>query len=242
MHIAICIATCDRPKLLRKLLAGIAGLTFTKCAIPEITVIVVDNDVSGTAREVCRSVVLPWQLEYVLEPKRGIAAARNRSLREIGDADFVAFIDDDEVPRSTWLDELLWTQASFRADAVAGPVHPCFTEDVPGWIKNADFFDKPVHSNGESLAWCASGNVLLARNVLEHVTAFDDRFDFAGYDFQLAGRDGVFVIDPQRASPLLRMVEPLGVRRPEFGRRMRESMTVRAPRIVVATAIAGAAA
>jgi hypothetical protein len=57
-----------------------------------------------------------------------------------------------------------------------------------------------------------------------------------------AGRDGVFVIDPQGASPLLRMVEPLGVRRPEFGRRMRESMTIRAPRIVVAAAIAGAAA
>jgi hypothetical protein len=57
-----------------------------------------------------------------------------------------------------------------------------------------------------------------------------------------AGREGVFVIDSQRASPLLRMVEPLGVKRPEFGRRMRESMTIRAPRIVVATAIAGAAA
>jgi hypothetical protein len=57
-----------------------------------------------------------------------------------------------------------------------------------------------------------------------------------------AGREGVFVIDPQRASPLLRMVEPLGVRRPEFGRRMRESMTIRAPRIVVAAAIVGAAA
>jgi hypothetical protein len=33
-----------------------------------------------------------------------------------------------------------------------------------------------------------------------------------------AGREGVFVIDPQRASPILRMVEPLGVKRPEFGR------------------------
>jgi hypothetical protein len=50
-----------------------------------------------------------------------------------------------------------------------------------------------------------------------------------------AGRDGVFVIDPQRASPLLRPVEPLGVRRASFGRQMQAALTIPAPRIVVAT-------
>lgn len=49
-----------------------------------------------------------------------------------------------------------------------------------------------------------------------------------------ADRDGVFVLDPQRASRLLRMVEPLGVKRAAFGRRMREAMTIRPPRILVA--------
>jgi hypothetical protein len=49
-----------------------------------------------------------------------------------------------------------------------------------------------------------------------------------------ANRDGVFVIDPQRASPLLRTVEPLGVKRASFGRVMRERLIIRAPRIVVA--------
>jgi hypothetical protein len=49
-----------------------------------------------------------------------------------------------------------------------------------------------------------------------------------------AGREGVFVIDPQRASPLLRLVEPLGVKRPEFGRQLQAALTIRAPRIVVA--------
>jgi hypothetical protein len=49
-----------------------------------------------------------------------------------------------------------------------------------------------------------------------------------------AGRAGVFVIDPQRASLLLRMVEPLGVKRPTFGRQLQTALTIRAPRIVVA--------
>ena len=49
-----------------------------------------------------------------------------------------------------------------------------------------------------------------------------------------AGREGVFIIDPQGASPLLRMVEPLAVKRPEFGRQLLSALTIRAPRIVVA--------
>jgi hypothetical protein len=49
-----------------------------------------------------------------------------------------------------------------------------------------------------------------------------------------ANREGVFVIDPQRASPLLRRVEPLGVQGASFGRMMRERLIVGAPRIVVA--------
>jgi hypothetical protein len=49
-----------------------------------------------------------------------------------------------------------------------------------------------------------------------------------------AGREGVFIIDTQRASPLLRMVEPLGVKRPEFGRQLQAALTIHPPKIVVA--------
>jgi hypothetical protein len=56
-----------------------------------------------------------------------------------------------------------------------------------------------------------------------------------------AGRDGVFVIDPQRASPLLRMVEPLVVKSPDFCRRLQAALTICAPRIGVAAPQAAAA-
>ena len=54
-------------------------------------------------------------------------------------------------------------------------------------------------------------------------------------EWLMAGREGVFVIDPERASPLLRAVEPLGVQSPEFGRQIQAALTIRAPRILVAT-------
>lgn len=166
--------------MLQQLLNGIAKLKFVKVGVPEITVIVVDNDSSESAREVCRSAVLPWRLKYVLETKRGIAEARNRALKEIGDAAFVAFIDDDEVPDKAWLDELLSAQAEFTADTVAGPVYPSFTDGVPAWIKREGFFERPTHFNGESLHWCATNNTLVARKVFDRIGGFDDRFQLTG--------------------------------------------------------------
>jgi succinoglycan biosynthesis protein ExoM len=181
MHIAICVATFKRPRLLRRLLNGIAELRFAKVGIPEITVIVVDNDPTGTAREVCRGAFLPWRLHYVLEAKRGIAEARNRAVRESGNADFIAFIDDDEVPKELWLDELLSAQAKFQGDTVAGPVYPSFTDDVPDWIRREGFFDRPTHFvTGESLLCCSTNNVLVSRNVFDRVGGFDDRFQLTG--------------------------------------------------------------
>jgi succinoglycan biosynthesis protein ExoM len=180
MHIAICVATFNRPRLLENLLSGIAELRFPKAGVPEITVIVVDNDASGTAKNGCRKAAFPWRLQYVREPKRGIAEARNRALKEIGDADFLAFIDDDEVPGTLWLDELLSAQANFHSDVVAGPVFPSFTEEVPEWIREAGFFVRPAHLTGDSLAYCSTGNALVARNVFDRVGGFDDRFQFTG--------------------------------------------------------------
>jgi len=60
-------------------------------------------------------------------------------------------------------------------------------------------------------------------------------------DWLRAGRDGVFLVDPQRAAPLLRLAEPLGVKRDAHGRSLHQVLTIPAPRIVVAK-IARAAA
>jgi hypothetical protein len=54
-------------------------------------------------------------------------------------------------------------------------------------------------------------------------------------DWLRAGRRGVFIVDPQRAAPLLRLAEPLGVKREAHGRSLRQVLTIPAPRIVVAS-------
>ena len=62
---------------------------------------------------------------YVHEPRPGISHARNRGVAE-AKGDFVAFIDDDELPAPNWLESLLLTQRTYRADVVLGPVRPVF--------------------------------------------------------------------------------------------------------------------
>src|SRR5262245_48697334 len=116
VRVAICICTFRRQKLLRELLSGVAGLNFHKVPSPRIEVVVVDTpDEHGSAHEICETVSLPWPLKYVIEPKRGLTYARNRAIAEAGPVDFIASIDDDEVPSAAWLDEMLWTHAQFSA-------------------------------------------------------------------------------------------------------------------------------
>jgi GT2 family glycosyltransferase len=192
-QVGVCITTYKRRDFLRHLLDGLSAQEFDKLPRPEIVVVVVDNDASRSAEEVCREVRLPWPLKYVVESRRGIAQARNRAIREAGDVDFIIFIDDDEFPTPTWLDELLWTRARFGADVVCGPVLPSFTADVPDWVKIGGFFDRSVRDSGSVPDECRSGNVLICRNVFAGANAFDERFGLTG------GEDTEFFLRVRRA-------------------------------------------
>ena len=166
--------------MLGELLGGIAQLIFRKVQAPQIGIVVVDNDEFASAKEICQTVSVPWSIRYVVEPKRGITHARNRAITEVGSVDFIAFIDDDEIPSADWLDELLWAQAEFAADVVSGPVLPRFAQDIAVWVKKGGFFDARIFVTGTQRKTCASNNVLIAIDVMRRVPAFDDAFALSG--------------------------------------------------------------
>jgi succinoglycan biosynthesis protein ExoM len=179
-RVAVCIATYKRPEMLRQSLRGLAALSFEKVPPPDVTVFVVDNDVSASAERICSEAQLPFPVKYVTETRRGIAQARNRAIQEAEAADFVAFIDDDEIPTPSWLDELLATQAEFSADVVCGPVRPHFAYGVPEWVKAGRFFHRPIYVSGQNLDWCSTNNVLIRKSVFAAVKTFDERFALTG--------------------------------------------------------------
>jgi GT2 family glycosyltransferase len=179
-RVGICITTFKRRDLLRQLLAGLSRLSFDRMPTPDILVVVVDNDQRKSAAEICDAVSLPWPSKYVVEPRRGIAQARNRAILEAEDPDFLVFIDDDEVPTPNWLDELLWTRACFEADVVCGPVLPRFDAAAPEWMIAGQFFSRHTYASGQIVENCGAGNVLISRNVMTAVSAFDERFALTG--------------------------------------------------------------
>lgn len=180
VRVAICVGTFRREELLRELLGEMAELKFRKVAVPQIQLVIVDNDEFGSAEKVCRATPASWPIKYVVEPRRGISQVRNRAIAEAGEVDFIAFIDDDEVPSPRWLDELLSAQARFSADVVSGPVFPRYSSNVPGWVKAGNFFEPPMLATGVERQACATNNALIATRVFKQIPGFDDSFALSG--------------------------------------------------------------
>jgi succinoglycan biosynthesis protein ExoM len=203
VRVAVCVATYRRREMLAELLVGLSNLVFRKSSAPEITVIVVDNDPEKSAEDVCAAASLPWPLTYAPESRRGIAQARNRAIREAADADFIAFIDDDEYPSVAWLDELLWAQTHFNADVVSGPVIPDYDRDVPHWVRAGTFFTRSIHHSGQKLDRSHTGNVLISKSVFESISSFDEEFALTGGEdtqfFLRVRQSGFNIIGSSRA-------------------------------------------
>ena len=191
-RVAICIATFRRPRGLRSLLRGIDQLVFEDPA-PHIEVIVVDNDASERQANSTSSEQLHCQypLRYVVEQKPGVAAARNRALDLVEDStEFIAMIDDDEIPDPHWLAELLRTQQRTGAAIIQGVLRPKFEQAPPSWIIKGGYFEIGPFTEGQPLDSAGAGNCLVRRDAFtQH--RFDEAFGLSGgEDEELFGRLG----------------------------------------------------
>lgn len=183
IHVAIAVATYRRPELLRGCLAGVAALDSDSV---RVTTIVIDNDAAGSARAVVQAAGLPPRAGcvYEIEPERNISRARNRAVAIALrlEADFVAFLDDDEVPERDWLQELLRAQRDFDADVAWGPAIPIYPANAPRWIIDGNFFDaNPNAPRGTRFHYAYTSNALVSARTLQSVEGpFDPAFGLGG--------------------------------------------------------------
>jgi glycosyltransferase involved in cell wall biosynthesis len=133
--VIVAILTYKRTELLGELLSK---LIQEQASNTTYSILVVDNDHAGSGRPVFDAATqgLP-SAYYVVEAARGIPRARNRALRvaaEMG-ADFLAFIDDDALPATGWIDALLRCQAETGAQLVGGPQRVAPLRPPADWVQ-----------------------------------------------------------------------------------------------------------
>lgn len=111
--VSVLICTLDRPMELRRCLAALG---------PQVDgsteVIVMDNSAGADAKPVVAE--FPFAT-YGNEPRRGSSFARNAA-RRLASAPWLAYLDDDAVPRPDWLERVRRFVDSGPADAVGGLV------------------------------------------------------------------------------------------------------------------------
>jgi succinoglycan biosynthesis protein ExoM len=152
VKISVCIATFRREERLAALLQDLQHQEL----LPD-EVIVVDNDAAGSARPVIeahRKQSAAWPIVYEVQPERGIAKTRNRTVH-LAHGEWLAFIDDDERAPAAWLRQLMESVQKYQVDGVLAPVEPQLPPTAPAWIRRGKFYDwlhlptgTPVPPNG----------------------------------------------------------------------------------------------
>jgi len=179
--VSACIITYKRPEQLRTLLESLA--TQTMYNQHRVEIIVVDNDLNGTAQSVVNDFIARYPhlvVIYEIEPLHGIPLARNHSVR-LARGKFIAFIDDDEKADPLWLEALYQCLVTYQADAVFGPVEPILPLGCPAWIQKGKFFDRPHHNDGLSVKTGRTSNALVRKIWLDrYENPFDPDLRFTG--------------------------------------------------------------
>lgn len=215
LHLCVCACTYRRPAGLAALLDGLAAQSFEAMPRPVIDVVIVDNEGCDEARTVCADFErrTAGSLTYVHEPRKGLSHARNAYLDHVPPGcDFLALIDDDEVPEPDWLEQLLQAQSKTGAEVVRGGIVPVFAEGAPRWIREGDFFGwprrpaagRPALIDGQTVTTAGTNNALAAWAIIRELgLRFDPRLNATGGEdslfFRVIGEAGYRLVYAERA-------------------------------------------
>ena len=179
-RVNICIATYKRPAQLERLLASLAEMEAPRGDVA-CTVVVIDNDAQESARRTVWgwSRSHPLELRYVSEARAGVSYVRNRALEESADADYLAFVDDDEMVSPQWLKALMGVRDETGAHAIIGPVEARYADGAPDWVTRADFHSKTTEVGGVIVGSTSNCLIDLGK-VRELGLSFDTRLSLIG--------------------------------------------------------------
>lgn len=155
----------------------------------EFEVVVVDNGSSDRTREVVEARLGDSRLKYVFEPTIGLSVARNTGAR-VASAEILAYLDDDAVASSCWLQVLYAAYQDNSQLAIAGGkvtlLWPPNTEP-PSWLSPGLAGNLGAYDLGDSMVYIQQPgltprglNYSLRRSFLEEMGGFDPHLGRVG--------------------------------------------------------------
>jgi succinoglycan biosynthesis protein ExoM len=160
---SVCVCTYRRPSVvdtLNSLLAQ-SGISPT-----EYEIVIADDDPGRSAlkavHDIAHSASAP--LYYVESAAQNISACRNRCL-ETAKANWIAFIDDDQIAEPDWLRQMIFTAEKLRADAVQCYVRGIYPPETPNWIKAGGAYTYDYGPTGTELSSAATSGILFRRDL-----------------------------------------------------------------------------
>jgi GT2 family glycosyltransferase len=196
-RVSVIVCTRERPDDLKSCLAALDRQT-----VSDLEIIVVDN---APVTERTRAVATAAGVRYVVEPRKGLDAARNAGFHAAR-APVIAYTDDDAVPAEDWAEVLLESLESPDVAGVAGIMLPVELETEAQRLferylggeagrRQRDLRRRfappfPVAAAGQV---GAGANMAFRRSALEAVGPFDEAFDagtptHSGGDTEIFGR------------------------------------------------------
>lgn len=196
--VSVCIASIGRPSLRDTVEAVLA------CTLPDgfaREIVVADDSRTGEAASVLSRLPDSREVRIVASAARNISVARNHAMAH-AHGEYLAFIDDDELPAADWLEQLVRLAESSGADGVQGSLIGIYPPQCPAWARQLRPYDKHYGAEGQAVQVAATGNLLLRRSALvKRALEFDPALGRTGGEdtdlsFRLTASGGRIVCSP----------------------------------------------
>lgn len=177
--IGIFVCTYQRPSIRECLLSLIESIRQAGAADVELHV--VDNDANGSGRVWVEAVAAEtgFPVGYHMEPRPGIASARNRCLDIARErVEWLLFVDDDETVRPDWLAGYLSALADKPAAAYVGLVETLYPDYVEAAVRDSGLHDRQQRPHLSPVKNGACNNCAFSMEFLnQHQLSFDGRYN-----------------------------------------------------------------
>ncbi len=176
--ISVIVCTFNRERLLSDCLQALADQTISN---DSYEVLMIDNNSSDRTPDLCAGFTKKYaNFKYYREPNQGLSLARNMGLSKAR-AEYIAFMDDDSIADSHWLEEALRIIAEKRPDIFGGPVYPILNGEEPVWFKQ----EYGIRGDMGETGWLEKGfiigtNIFFRKELLLEYGGFDSRFGMKG--------------------------------------------------------------